>query len=135
MHRLTRRDVPTRNLGAAFIAALLIACSDESTAPTTSLVGTWDLTGFSDMGVAAVTTGTCVFRSDGTFSVQGTVTFPGEPTDPLMLDGTYVQTGTSVTLTTGGQTGTWTITASGADVTLTGSEPSPANTISLRRRP
>ena len=86
------------------------------------------------MGVDAVTTGTWVFRLDHTFDVDGTITFPGEPTDPIVVSGTYVQSGNSVALTIDAQTGSWAITASGDEVTLTAQEPPPANTITLRRR-
>lgn len=118
---------------AALVAVMAAACGNESAFPGTSLVGTWDLIGFGDMGVAAVTTGTWVFRTDSTFSVNGTTTFPGEPTDSLVLDGTYVQSGNSVVLTIGVETGNWTITASGDEVRLTQVEPPPANTVTLKR--
>ena len=121
------------SLRIAAVAVLLAACGDDNTAPVTSLVGTWNLAGFTDAGVAAVTTGTWVFRTDGTCSVNGTVTFPGEPTDPLVADGTFVQNGSTVTLTIAAQTGTWTLAASGNEVLLTASGPPPANTITLRR--
>lgn len=117
----------------AAVALLAAACGKDGTAPSTSLVGTWDLIGFTDMGVAAVTTGTWVFRTDGTFSVNGTITFPGEPTDPFVVDGIYVQNGDSVALTIAAQTTNWTLTPSGNEVTLTENEPPPANTITLRR--
>jgi hypothetical protein len=111
------------------------ACSDDSTGPGVSLVDTWDLIGFTDMGIAAGTTGTWEFRADGTFSVNGTVTFPGEPTDSLVISGTYVQNGITVALTIGADTGNWTLTASGDEVTLTENEPPPANAITLKRQP
>jgi hypothetical protein len=114
---------------------LLAACGTDNTGPTPSLVGTWDLVGFTDMGIAAATTGTWIFRSDGTLSVDGTITFPGEPTEALIADGTYVQSGSSVTLTIGTQSGRWTMVESGNDLTLTEDEPPPANTIVLRRQP
>jgi hypothetical protein len=41
----------------------------------------------------------------------------------------------AVVLTTAAQTGTWTITASGNEVTLTENEPPPANTVTLRHGP
>jgi hypothetical protein len=115
--------------------SLLAACGSENTGPSTSLVGTWDLVGFTDMGIAAATTGTWTFRSDGTLSVNGTITFPGEPTEPLVAEGSYIQRGESVTLTIGTQTGDWTLTKSGTELTLTEIEPPPANTIVLRERP
>jgi hypothetical protein len=124
----------TAILPATLIAALLgAACATDSTAPSPSLVGTWDLIGFTDMGAAAVTTGTWEFRADGTFSVNGTITFPGEPTESLVAVGTYSQSGNAVGLTIGAETGNWTLTASGNEVTLTENEPPPANTITLRR--
>jgi hypothetical protein len=131
-----RPSIGLRAAGLAVAAAgtLLAACSSDSTAPGPELVGTWDLVGFTDMGVAAVTTGTWIFRSDGTMHVEGTVTFPGEPTEPLVLDGGYIQTGQRVTLTIGGQTGAWGLVEAGNELTLTEDEPPPANTIVLRRQ-
>ena len=120
---------------AAALALLAAACGKDSTAPSTSLVGTWDLVGFTDAGVAAVTTGTWVFRADATLTVRGTITFPGEPTDSLVLDGTYVHSGSGVALTIAAQSSNWTLTTSGNEITLTENEPPPANTITLRRRP
>lgn len=120
----------------AAIAALLLwlaACSD-SAAPTIALVGAWDLIGFTDGGVPATTTGTWSFETDSSFSVSGTVSFPGEPTDSLVIAGTYVQHGNSVQLTIGAQTGAWTVTGHSGEVVLTEVEPPPANTIALRRR-
>jgi hypothetical protein len=135
MLRLTPVGLLTVSLRiAAGVALLATACRRESTGPNTSLIGTWDLVGYSDMGVDGVTTGTWVFRPDGTFSVTGTITFPGEPTDPLVIDGTYVQSGTRVALTIAAQMGIWTVTASGNELTLTENEPPPANTVTLRRR-
>jgi hypothetical protein len=135
MPRLTPLGLRPASLPAAVVVAFLAACATDSTAPSTSLVGTWDLIGFTDMGVAAITTGTWSFRTDGTFNVEGTITFPGEPTDSLVADGSYAQSGNSVALTIAGQTGGWTLTASGNEITLTENEPPPANTIMLRRRP
>ena len=119
----------------AAVLLLAAACGKNSTEPSTSLVGTWDFIGFTDMGVAAVTTGTWVFRADSTLSVNGTITFPSEPTDSLVVDGTYAQSGNRVVLTIAAETGTWTLTASGNEVTLTQNEPPPANTITLRHGP
>ena len=136
MPRLTPTGLPTVTLRAIAVVALLVAtCGKDGTTPSTSLVGTWDLIGFTDRGVAAVTTGTWVFRSDHTCSVNGTITFPGEPTDSLVADGAFVQSGNSVTLTIAAQTGDWTLTTSGNEITLTENGPPPANTITLRRRP
>jgi hypothetical protein len=131
-----RTSIALRAAGLAVAVAgvLLAACGSDSTAPGPELVGTWDLVGFTDMGVAAVTTGTWIFRSDGTMRVDGTVTFPGEPTEPLVLDGGYIQTGQSVTLTIGAESAVWVLLEGGNELTLTEDEPPPANTIVLRRR-
>lgn len=133
---MSRHSCRTKSVLLWAIAALLVAgCGTDATTPSTSLVGTWDLIGFTDMGVAAVTTGTWVFRSDHTCSVDGTITFPGQPTDSLVADGTFVQSGNRVSLTIAAQTGDWTLTVSGNQITLTEKAPPPANTITLRRRP
>lgn len=120
----------------ALVGALLgAACATDTTAPSPSLVGTWDLVGFTDMGAAAVTTGTWEFRADGTLSVDGTITFPGEPTEALVTAGTYSQSGGTVVLTIGTETNSWALAASGSEVTLIEKEPAPANTITLRPHP
>ena len=115
-----RTSIALRAAGLAVAAAgtLLGACSD-STAPGPELLGTWDLVGFTDSGVAAVTTGTWIFRSDGTMHVDGTVTFPGEPTEPLVLEGGYIQTGQRVTLTIGTESGDWALVENENELTLT----------------
>lgn len=119
----------------AFVTALAsAACGHDGTGPTIPLVGTWDLVGFTDGGVAAVTTGTWTFAADSSFTVAGTVTFPGEPTDSLVVSGSYREYGGRVELTIGAQTAAWTLTGRGAQIVLTQVEPPPANTITLRRR-
>ncbi len=107
---------------------------DDGPEQAPSMVGEWDFIGFSDAGVEATTTGTVVFRADRTMSVNGTVTYPGENTEEVIVDGTYQQTGSSLVLTIDADPGTWTIAASGAEVVLTQVEAAPANTIRLRRR-
>jgi len=131
-----RTAIALRAAGLAVAAAgtFLAACGSDSTAPGPELVGTWDLVGFTDAGVAAVTTGTWIFRSDGTMHVDGTITFPGEPTEPLVQDGVYVQTGQRVALTIGTESGDWGLVEDGNELTLTQDEPPPANTIVLRRQ-
>jgi hypothetical protein len=131
-----RTSIVLRAGGLAVAAAgtLLAACGSDSTAPGPELLGTWDLVGFTDSGIPAVTTGTWIFRSDGTMHVDGTVTFPDEPTEPVVLDGDYVQTGLRVTLTIGAESGAWAMVEDGNDLTLTLDEPPPANTIVLRRQ-
>jgi hypothetical protein len=113
---------------------LAVACGDSTGVDPFSLVGTWDYIGFTDDGVAAQTTGTWVFEADGTFTVKGTVTFPGEPTDDISNSGTFEQNGTAVVLILGSDRSDWTLSASGDVATLTEDEPPPANTITLRRR-
>jgi hypothetical protein len=124
------------NIKAAALLATLawagVACGDE-TGPQISLVGTWDFIGFSDAGIEAATTGTWTFEANNAFHVIGTVTFPGEPTDSLVVSGSYSQQESQVELTIGADTGSWTITGDGDVVVLTEIEPAPANTITLRR--
>jgi hypothetical protein len=110
------------------------ACVNDGTAPGISLVGAWDFIGFTDAGVAAVTTGTWTFAIDSSVTVNGTVTFPGEPTDSLVVAGTYSQNGNTVQLIIGTGSGDWTITSNGDQIVLTEIEPPPANTVTLRRR-
>ena len=119
---------------ALFLGLSATGCGTDSTGPSGSLVGTWDVLGFTDTGVAAATTGTAEFRADGTFSVSGTIAFPGEPAESLMIDGSYDQNGSAVSLTTDAQTSNWTLQVSGNEVTLTEVEPPPANTIVLSGR-
>ena len=121
-------------LTAAVVFGGMVACGDSTGPNSLSLVGTWDFIGFSDAAVEAETTGTWVFSADGTVTLQGTVTFPGEPTDDISGDATYEQTGTTVVLTFGSDTTTWTLSISGNVATLTEVEPPPANTITLQRR-
>lgn len=99
-----------------------------------SLIGSWDLIGFSDGGVGAVTTGTAVFGADHTFSVVGTITFPSEPTDSISVSGTYEQTGDSVVITIEQTPSTWTLLFTDPNVVITEVEPPPANTITLKRQ-
>jgi len=114
--------------------ALCVACGSDPTAPATSLVGTWDIIGFTDDGVAANTTGTGEFRANGTFSARGTIAFPDEPVEMLEVDGNYIHTGTVVSLTAANVTTEWTLSLNGDQVTLTENEPAPANTVTLRLR-
>ena len=111
----------------------LAGCSNDETGPSVSLVGIWDFVGFTDAGVAAVTTGTWTFETDSSVAVEGTVTFPGEPTDSLVVTGTYRQDGNTVHLIIGAGSGDWTITGNEDQIVLTEVEPPPSNTITLRR--
>lgn len=108
---------------ACFALAVLAACAGaEPSAP--SLVGTWNLAGFSDSGTAGVTTGTMTFTAGGTWSVRGTVTYPGEPQDSITGGGTYAQDGTVLTMTPGGgPERVWDLAFSGNQVVITGRPP------------
>ena len=99
-----------------------------------SLVGVWDFVGFTDAGVAAVTTGTWTFGTDSSVNASGTVTFPNEPTDSLEVTGTYIQNGNTVHLIIGTGSGDWTMTGNADQIVLTEIEPPPANTVTLRHR-
>jgi hypothetical protein len=111
------------------------ACGDDPAGPDVlTIVGTWDLIGFSDAGVEAQTSGSWTFRADGTHSFEGTVTFPDEPPENISGEGTYEQTGTTLELTVGTESSTWTVEISGDLATLTENEPPPANEITLRRK-
>ena len=80
-----------------------------------------------------MTTGTWSFETDSSVAVEGTVTFPGEPTDSLVATGTYRQDGNTVHLIIGAGSGDWAITGDENLIVLTEVEPPPSNTITLRR--
>jgi hypothetical protein len=118
----------------SLLAGLTIAWAcDGSTDPAPSIAGTWQLVGYVDQGIGAVTTGTAQFATDSTFSIEGTVTFPGEPLDSLAVTGTWVQDGDRVTLTTVDGSSTWQVTDLAATVTLTLLGTSPPTRIILAR--
>lgn len=124
---------------ALFVCILVLlalsSCGDHGTSVTPrTLVGQWDLVGFSDHGVSGVTTGTASFLDNGTFSILGTVTYPGEPTDTLEVYGSYEVNENIVTLTTTAGSGDWAMTFSGDQVVLTRLGVDPASTMTLRRR-
>ena len=129
----TRKRERFRAIASLTILWLVTASCSGTSEPEGSLVGNWDLLEFSDAGVEATTTGTATFRTDGTFSIAGTVEFPGEPVDTLDVEGTYQVTGSSVDLTIGAETSTWTLEFSDDEVVLTEVASPPANTITLRR--
>jgi hypothetical protein len=129
------RILNSRFLMLLCLVGLPLACGDEPSAPPGfSLVGTWDWIGFTDAGVTATVTGTMVFRANGTWTGEGTVTFPDEAPESLSATGTYQQTGDQVVLVLNGGSTTWNISGSQDTVVLTEVEPPPANTITLRRR-
>jgi len=121
-------------IGALALLVLTSCGGDGSILIPRTLEGTWDLVGYSDHGVSGVTTGTCSFLDNGTFSIVGTVAFPGEPTDTLEMYGTYEVDANIVTLTTTERSGDWSMAFSGDKVVLTLLGADPATTMTLKRR-
>jgi hypothetical protein len=117
----------------AIIVVALLACGDGATDPADSLVGNWDLIGFMDGGVTATVNGTMTFGSDGRYTMQGSITFPNEPTDVVNVQGTFAQAGGVATLMSSGESSSWDLVFSGDRVVLTEREPPPANSMTLRR--
>ena len=115
---------------------LLTGCDDDGpNGPGQTLVGSWDLVGYTDHGVAATSaTGTADFAADGSFAITGEVIFPGEPIEPLDVNGVWSTSGDRVNLTTIDGTGEWGVVFSGADATLERVGPDPTNVIQLRRQ-
>ena len=119
----------------AVILGLLISCeSEDSTRPSPKLEGTWDLIGYVDHGVPGATTGSATFRNDGTYSISGTVTYPGEPEDSLDVSGTYQVIATVATLTTPDGPSSWSLTFSSDRVVLSLRGSEPPTTMTLRRK-
>jgi len=118
----------------AFALLVLTSCGDNgTTAIPRTLEGLWDLVGYSDHGVSGVTTGVCSFLENGTFSILGTVTFPGESTDTLEVYGTYEVDANIVTLTTTQGSGDWSMAFSGDKVVLTRLGVDPATSMTLKK--
>ncbi len=123
--------VRARVLVTAASVIALAACSSPTDAGRT-LAGTWDLVRFTESGVTGTMTGTAVFRGDRTFSVDGTVTYPGEPTDPLVMSGTYREENGTLEMTISGESITWSMTFSGGDLLLVSLDNPPGNELLLR---
>ena len=122
-------------LALSLVALFAVACGDDPVSPGDGLVGEWDLVGFVDGGVEATVTGTATFRSDGTFTMVGTVSFPGEPSEAVAISGTYEVSGDVATLVIAGEASDWNLSFPSADrAVLTELEPPPANRISLERK-
>ena len=133
--RGARRTNPWRRWLVLLVSLTIASCDGGTTEAELSLVGTWDVIGFTDEGAAAETTGTWIFLNDGTFSVAGTAKFPGEPTENINFEGTYLQSGNTVELTIDQDIGTWTLDFTDDQVVLTETEEQGIpNTITLRRR-
>ena len=122
-----------RLLAVVALSIGLLGCGESPTQPTPTLVGAWELVGYRDAGTPAATTGTAEFRPDGTFEVSGTLTFPGEPPDPVAISGTYEVQGDQVELTTPDGSGLWTLGFAGQEVSLTLEGSAPPTTMTLRR--
>jgi hypothetical protein len=122
-------------LGVFALVVLAFCCCEDSTGPSRTLEGTWDLVGSTDEGVSGATTGTCSFRHNGAFAVLGTVTYPGESVDSLDVSGTYRVVANYVTLTTPDGTGTWFLAFSSDRVVLSLVGADPPTRMTLRRQP
>ncbi len=107
-----------RVLATAAGVAAMVACGG-GTSPAPSLVGTWDLVSVSDSGTVGAGTGTVVFSGEGTFTIRGTVTYPGQATDSVSASGTWVQSGNTLTWTIGASATTFQLAFTGSEVTLT----------------
>jgi hypothetical protein len=125
-------QVTRRRLAVALFLGVL-ACGESPTQPSPGLVGAWELVGYSEAGTPAAATGTAEFRLDGTFEVGGTITYPGEPPDPVAISGTYAVQGDQVELITPDGSGVWTLHFAGEQVSLTLNGSAPPTIITLRR--
>ncbi len=116
----------------AFVILAHAGCEDPSN-QNRHLEGDWSLAGYSDHGVAGETTGFAHFRHDDTFEIRGTVTYPGEPTDSVIVSGTYAAVADIVTLTTADGSGSWRMTFAENTVLLSLIGSTPPTTITLRK--
>ena len=117
------------------ILLLFVSCDGEkSTHPAPTLEGAWDIAGYADHGVSGATTGSCIFRDDGTYAILGTVTYPGEPVDSLDVSGTYQVVATLLTMTTPDGGVSWSLAFSGDRVVLTLIGVEPPTTMTLKRQ-
>jgi hypothetical protein len=122
-------------VAGAFALVCLASCNGEdSTGPKPSIMGTWDIVGYSDHGVAGVTTGSGTFRNDRTYALLGTVTYPEEPADSLKMSGSYLVVASTLTLQAADSTGLWNMVFSGNGVILTLRGSSPPTSMTLRKQ-
>jgi hypothetical protein len=113
---------------------LVLAACESGTDPVSSIQGAWDMVAFRSDGVdASAITGTMVFAANGTVTVNGSITFPGEPADTIADVGTWSQAGTTLTMTLGGDTGTWQLTFTGDRVVLQLQGDASASRLTLQR--
>jgi len=109
--------------------ALLAGCGDDG--PARTLIGAWNLVGFTDHGVAGTASGSASFSEGGAFEFAGEVTFPGEPTDVIGLSGAWRQIGDRLTLTTLTDSEEWLVRFASDEATLTLVGDEPTNVITL----
>jgi hypothetical protein len=109
--------------------ALLAGCGDDD--PARTLLGTWDLVGFTEHGVETTVTGSASFGEGGDFEFAGEVTFPGEPADEIGMSGAWRQIGDRLTLTTLTDSEEWIVRFAGDEATLTLVGDEPTNVITL----
>ncbi len=119
---------------AVLVAALSSCGTDDSTGPSRGLEGVWNLLGYTNHGVSGITTGSATFGHDGAFVIEGTVTYPGEPTDTLDVSGTYRIEGGNVVLTTPTEAGSWSVSFLGDRAVLSLVGAVPPTTITLQKR-
>ena len=67
--------------------------------------------------------------------MSGTLTFPGEPPDPVAIRGTYKVQGDQVELMTPDGSGLWRLRFGGEEVSLTLEGSAPPTSMTLRRLP
>ncbi len=137
MGAMRRRVGAFARCSVSATAVLLAFACEKSTiaAPMPSLVGTWNIVGYSAGTLAATSaSGTWIFGSGGTWNLNAVLLVPGLPVDSLTEQGTYVQNANHVAITYSAGTFDWLVTVSGADVTLTEDAPV-ANTFVLQRSP
>jgi len=100
----------TMVMAAALGMGVLGACSESNTIGD-QLLGTWNLAAYAAGSQTAVTTGTWTFFEDATFLALGSITYEGEPTDSLDVEGEWQEQGpASITLTVAGETTLWNVT-------------------------
>jgi hypothetical protein len=134
---MTRSSRTIGPLHLGLVLLLVAGCGHDSQSPEPeperSLVGRWDVIGLQLGRIeAVVTTGTWVFREDGTYSVNLYVELPDGPIDQLIEDGDYVSDGKTVAFR--GSDFHWQLIWDGDMVILHNGQPMPdTTTITLLR--
>jgi hypothetical protein len=121
--------VSRRRWALSLLVLAAVACGDA----THTLVGTWRVASFNDHGTVGTTIGTCIFDAGGTFTMSGTVTYPGESPSSFGLTGSWALRADSVDLTIEGETTAWGVEfTSDIDVTLSHADDEGTVVIALR---